>query len=641
MYFASKLFILLWIPTIFLLQSQICSNSPDSTSANADDVSISAENNTTQWIAPSAQESGQRSTNSVFNDLNPAEREDKVDETTVAIPLPSSAISNVEPALESPPRNYASKECGAKVIFANDEAENKAAVLNDKERDDYMRNPCEKAQNKFLIIELCESIQPTTMEIANFELFSSSPKEIRFSVSERYPALEWTVLGEFVAQDNRDFQKFPTLSYGSYAKFVKLELLSHHGREHYCTLTCLRVYGISMVDEYEAEVEAGNAPPPVPSVIISAVDENRPATLFTDIRPDPLQFSQCTMSSAKLNSSLLFCHVFDSFRERRNGRTNSFFSVVEPGLSDSDHFNLYSNKTDVNNTDNEICSINEEEFINKSEPKPDDETVVNQMIESRTEDLTVAATTSAPPLHTTVHPPSQATTTNGNGNDDSSLTTQTPPANTIPIPASVPPIQQHQNGGVNSATAPPKVVPNNHKSNDNRVSSNPLPGTSSSHKESVFMKLNKRVTTLETNVSVANENIAELVRRYTTMTEENVRQHEKALKSSQEHSHRTSRSIQNIQNEILSMRQDAVHLRAAVTNLEEERDEWRKATGKLKFENRQLKQEVQNLQDMVVHLYREFDTLAKERNNGRDMNRGVNKIRRQTIAIRHDPIHLP
>lgn len=60
------------------------------------------------------------------------------------------------------------------------------------------------------------------MEIANFELFSSSPKEIRFSVSERYPTLEWTILGEFVAQDNRDFQKFPTLSYGSYAKFVKV-----------------------------------------------------------------------------------------------------------------------------------------------------------------------------------------------------------------------------------------------------------------------------------------------------------------------------------------------------------------------------------------------------------------------------------
>jgi hypothetical protein len=58
-----------------------------------------------------------------------------------------------------PKRNYASKECGAKVLYANEDAENRGAILNDPERDDYMRNPCEKAQNKFLIIELCETIQ--------------------------------------------------------------------------------------------------------------------------------------------------------------------------------------------------------------------------------------------------------------------------------------------------------------------------------------------------------------------------------------------------------------------------------------------------------------------------------------------------
>ena len=55
-------------------------------------------------------------------------------------------------------RNYASKECGAKVLYSNEEAENKGAILNDPERDDYMRNPC-RVQNKFLIIELCETIQ--------------------------------------------------------------------------------------------------------------------------------------------------------------------------------------------------------------------------------------------------------------------------------------------------------------------------------------------------------------------------------------------------------------------------------------------------------------------------------------------------
>lgn len=33
------------------------------------------------------------------------------------------------------------------------------AILNEKEADDYMRNPCERAEHKWLVIELCETIQ--------------------------------------------------------------------------------------------------------------------------------------------------------------------------------------------------------------------------------------------------------------------------------------------------------------------------------------------------------------------------------------------------------------------------------------------------------------------------------------------------
>lgn len=60
------------------------------------------------------------------------------------------------------------------------------------------------------------------LQIANFELFSSGPKDIRLSASERYPTLEWTVIGEFVALDTRDFQSFPITPYGSFVKFIKV-----------------------------------------------------------------------------------------------------------------------------------------------------------------------------------------------------------------------------------------------------------------------------------------------------------------------------------------------------------------------------------------------------------------------------------
>ncbi|CAK5088824.1 unnamed protein product [Meloidogyne enterolobii] len=156
-------------------------------------------------------------------------------------------------------RNYASKECGAKVLYSNEEAENKGAILNDPERDDYMRNPCERAQNKFLIIELCEIIQLNSFEIANFELFSSNPKDFRLWGSERYPTQEWILIGDFEAQNIRKLQSFDVKQQNTlYIRFVKLELLTHYGNEHFCTLSTFVVYGTSIIEEYEAEVASSS-----------------------------------------------------------------------------------------------------------------------------------------------------------------------------------------------------------------------------------------------------------------------------------------------------------------------------------------------------------------------------------------------
>ncbi|RCN38964.1 Sad1 / UNC-like protein [Ancylostoma caninum] len=121
-----------------------------------------------------------------------------------------------------------------------------------------MRNPCEKAENKFVIVELCETIQPRSIEFANYELFSSGPRSIRLWSAERFPGGEWRQLTELTAMDSRQIQQFPIPVSGVYAKFIKVELLSHYGNEHYCTLSVLKVLGISMVDEYEAEAEAAS-----------------------------------------------------------------------------------------------------------------------------------------------------------------------------------------------------------------------------------------------------------------------------------------------------------------------------------------------------------------------------------------------
>ncbi|XP_053203501.1 SUN domain-containing ossification factor-like [Panonychus citri] len=152
-------------------------------------------------------------------------------------------------------RNYASYECGSKVIAANSEAEGTPRILNEM-MDEYLLNPC-KAQIWF-IVELCESIQPLGFELANYELFSSTPKDFTVYGSENYPTREWINLGSFTAQDVRTIQRFELQSQSRFFKYMKVEMKSHYGAEHYCPLSVIRFFGTSMVEEFDAIENGGS-----------------------------------------------------------------------------------------------------------------------------------------------------------------------------------------------------------------------------------------------------------------------------------------------------------------------------------------------------------------------------------------------
>ncbi|EPY78742.1 hypothetical protein CB1_001016001, partial [Camelus ferus] len=143
--------------------------------------------------------------------------------------------------------NYASVECGAKILAANPEAKSTSAILIEN-MDLYMLNPC--STKIWFVIELCEPIQVKQFDIANYELFSSTPKDFLVSISDRYPTNKWIKLGTFHGRDERNVQSFP-LDEQMYAKYVKVELISHFGSEHFCPLSLIRVFGTSMVEEYE------------------------------------------------------------------------------------------------------------------------------------------------------------------------------------------------------------------------------------------------------------------------------------------------------------------------------------------------------------------------------------------------------
>lgn len=146
-------------------------------------------------------------------------------------------------------KNYASLACGAKIVAVNPEAGSASSILSPN-RDEYMLNTC--TSRIWFVVELCEAVQAQRIELANFELFSSTPKDVVVYFSDRFPTREWTSVGQFTAQDMRDVQSFDLYPH-LFGKFIKVEMLSHHGSEHYCPISLFKVYGTSEFEVLEKE----------------------------------------------------------------------------------------------------------------------------------------------------------------------------------------------------------------------------------------------------------------------------------------------------------------------------------------------------------------------------------------------------
>lgn len=155
-----------------------------------------------------------------------------------------SIIHRVEPGGEE--YNYASASKGAKVLSYNKEAKGASNILN-RDKDKYLRNPC-STEEKFVVIELSEETLVDTIEIANFEHHSSNLKDFELLGSPVYPTDSWVKLGNFTAANMKHAQRF-VLPVPKWVTYLKLNLLSHHGSEFYCTLSVLEVYGVDAVEK--------------------------------------------------------------------------------------------------------------------------------------------------------------------------------------------------------------------------------------------------------------------------------------------------------------------------------------------------------------------------------------------------------
>ena len=300
---------------------------------------------------------------------------------TEASSAASSSLASKEKVASSRRRkNYASLHCGAKLLAHNADASNPSHILTES-KDEYMLNTC-SSKSKWFIVELCEPVRISHIELANFELFSNVPRSFRVYVSERYQAdhAKWPpgkhLLATFEAANTRTTQSFAVKSklanhelnntlfalpdaysttttttttnltatennnnntnnatnsnnqtaasttsqatnltsnaetnasagggestsqqqqfspatLNMYAKYIKFEMLSHYGSEHYCPLSLLRIYGSSLdddddEDDYEDAVAVAVALDNTPTATATATSAPTTTTATTTATP--------------------------------------------------------------------------------------------------------------------------------------------------------------------------------------------------------------------------------------------------------------------------------------------------------------------------------------------------------------------
>ena len=152
--------------------------------------------------------------------------------------------------------NYASFDCAAQVLKTNKQCSGSSSLLVEN-KDSYMLNQC-AASNKFFIVELCNDILVDTIVLANFEFFSSIFRQFRVSVSDRYPVKleKWRELGTYEARNTREVQAFLVENPLIWARYLRIEFLTHYGSEYYCPISLLRVHGTTMIEEFRHQEEA-------------------------------------------------------------------------------------------------------------------------------------------------------------------------------------------------------------------------------------------------------------------------------------------------------------------------------------------------------------------------------------------------
>ncbi|KAE9978297.1 hypothetical protein EG328_001546 [Venturia inaequalis] len=244
--------------------------------------------------------------------------------------------------------NYASFDCAATILKTNPKSKSSSQVLSEN-KDSYMLNECSQP-NKFMIIEMCDDILVDTIVLANYEFFSSMFRTVRVSVSDRYPvkADKWRELGTYEARNTREVQAFLVQNPLIWARYLRIEFLTHYGGEFYCPVSLVRVHGTTMMEEVRRSQEDGSRaedevdddisePEVQPSVQDAQVAEQAPVPFTSAVT------SKEAVGTEAANATILPPETETSADKRTEQATAE---TTPPGSADVDSTTqAYSNET--------------------------------------------------------------------------------------------------------------------------------------------------------------------------------------------------------------------------------------------------------------------------------------------------------
>ena len=182
--------------------------------------------------------------------------------------------------------NYASKDAGALVVEKSGTSKGFDNLLVDN-KDKYGITDC--GEKKYVVIGLSEDIRMTELILCQYEKYSSGVRDFDVLGSQTFPTKEWLHLGAFEATYAKREQLF-VFPDPKYVRYIKVRFNTHHGDEASCTVSQLKVHGITVMEgmqddlqrhqkELEEQMESIGEDVPVPEEDEASkpADEAKPA----------------------------------------------------------------------------------------------------------------------------------------------------------------------------------------------------------------------------------------------------------------------------------------------------------------------------------------------------------------------------